>query len=162
MLNLHQPEGTKSGGFTLMEVMVAITVITLVLGGGITALIQGNRMISDARDSTRISQIIQSEIETLRTMTFSDLSDLTNPSDPQFINFTLLQLQGQFAVAYADRYTLWRGVLQEDNNNDGTLDQIGVFIYVGWWPSHSDYWTYERYYTRFTEDGLNDYYYRAF
>lgn len=145
-----------------MEIMVAISVITLVMGGGIAALIQGNRMISDARDSTRISQIIQSEIESLRTLNFSDLTAMTDPTYPGYIQFTKLPLQGRFATAYADRYTLWRGVMQEDNNNDGVSDQIGVYVYVGWTPSNSRYSTWERYYTRFTEDGLNDYYYRAF
>jgi hypothetical protein len=142
--------------------MVALTVTVMVLGGAIAAMIQGNRMISDARDTTRVSQIIQSEVESMRTLTWADLSAMTNPSYPTYPNYRQVSLQGQFAAAYSNRYTLWRGVFFEDKNGDGVYEQIGAYVYVGWRPAKGTSYRFERYYTRFTENGLNDYYYRAF
>ena len=140
-----------------------MTLITLVLAGGFTALIQGSKMIEDARDVTRVSQVIQSEVESLRTMTWDDLVAMMNPNtgSRSYPYYRQLPLQGKFAEKYGDKYNLWRGVYFEDWNNDGVGDQIGVYVWVGWTPQNGN-WKWQRYYTRFTKDGLNDYYYRAF
>lgn len=169
-MQLRKANARASEGFTLMEVLVAMTLITLVIGGGITALIQGNRMVEDARDVTRVSQVIQSEIEDLRTKNWDDLAGLVwtaqvDGADPNLRFYPYYQripLQGQFAEKYGDKYTLWRGVFFQDMDSDGTEDQIGVYVWVGWQPQRGRYYKWQRYYTRFTQDGLNDYYYRAF
>ena len=159
---------TNASGFTLMEVMVAMTLITLVLAGGIAALIQGDRIVEDARDVTRVSQVIQSEIEALRTKTWEDLDALTYPSDSTrkfYPYYKVIPLTGAFAAKYGDRYTLWRGVYYLDTNGDGSPgedDQIAVLVWVGWKPQKGAFYKWQRYYARFTRDGLNDYYYRAF
>jgi len=57
---------------------------------------------------------------------------------------------------------LWRGAFYQDMDNDGQEDQIGVYVWVGWQPQRGDVYKWQRFYTRFTEDGLNDYFYRAF
>jgi len=44
-VNIHRKQQTTAEGFTLMEVLVAMTLIAMVLAGGFAALIQGNRMI---------------------------------------------------------------------------------------------------------------------
>ena len=138
---------------------MSMTLIALVLAGATAALIQGNRMIEDARDQTRVSQVIQSEVEALRTMNWEDLQAKTYSDDAlsHHIRYELLPLQGQFAEKYSDRYRLWRGMRVEPDNDE----QIGVFIWVGWNPPRGHF-KWQRFYTRFTKEGLNDYYYRAF
>lgn len=138
----------RTNGFTLIEVMVATMVLTLALSGGLAALMQGNRMIEEARDLTRVSQIVQSEIESLRTLNWADLEALPN-------NFQKLALQGNFADRFADKYTLYRLVLPHGSN------QKAVYIYV-YWNSPRGALRREWHYARFTKGGLNDYFYRAF
>lgn len=137
-----------STGMTLVEVMVATVLLTLVLGGGIAALIQGNRMIADARDMTRVSQIVQSEIEALRTMTWTDLEAMPN-------RVVELPLRGSFADRFSDKYQLYRYV------TDHNSAQKGVHVFVIW-QSLGGEERRQGLYTRFTKGGLNDYYYRAF
>lgn len=136
-------------GFTLVEVIVAMTLLTMVVGGGVAALIQGNRMIEDARDMTRITQILQSEIEELRTMNWSDLNDIKG--------YTPLPLQGKFAAAFKDRYTVYRLVYDDYYNTE----QKRVYVVANWKDSRGNS-QYDYIYTRFTKGGLNDYFYRSF
>jgi len=143
---MHRDE-KSGGGFTLVEVMVATLLISMAIAGGVASLIQGNRMIEDARHMTRVSQIIQSEVEALRTLTWSDFEDM--PS------FAKIPLQGNFAQRYANTYFVYRYVY---NYNSA---QKSVYLYVTWYDAKGNY-KWQWYYTRFTENGLNDYFYRAF
>ena len=132
-----------------------MTVLTLILGGAVASLIHGNRMIEEARDITRVSQVIQSEVEALRTLTWNDLQAFPKHQWKQ------LTLQGTFALAYADKYTLYRWVAPLDWDADGQTDQIAVYLWVVWLSPRGDF-RRQWHYARFTENGLNDYFYRAF
>ncbi len=48
--------------------MVAMVVILVIFAGGFGALSYGNKLIETARDETRASQVLQSEIEDLRAL----------------------------------------------------------------------------------------------
>lgn len=137
-----------------------MAVLTLIMGGAIAVLMQGNHIIESARDTTRVSQVIQSQIEELRTMTWEDLQDLiSTDTSLQFVpNYKTLALSGQFAEEFGDRYQLRRGVYFENRAGE---DQIAAIVEVTWTRANGGT-KKQSYYTRFTRNGLNDYYYRAF
>lgn len=138
----------STNGFTLTEVLIAMTVLCVAISGAVAALMQGNRMVEEARNLTRVSQIVQSEIETMRTMNWVDLEAM-----PRY--FVKLPLQGSFASKFKDRYTVYRLV------TDYGSTQKGVYLYV-YWRSPEGILHRQWHYARFTQGGLNDYFYRAF
>lgn len=66
----------SKAGFTLVEVMVSTLLMMIIFGGGFGALVHGNRLIEASRDETRASQILQSEVEDLRTYDWTALTAL--------------------------------------------------------------------------------------
>lgn len=137
----------SKGGFTLIEVMVGATLILVIFAGGFGALIQGNRLIESSRDETRASQILQSEIEDLRTHDWATLTALDAEAK--------YNPQSSFTDAYATRYTVKRLIATR------SATQKRVTLQVAWVDSRSTTHTRE-YITLITKDGLYDYYYRSF
>ena len=62
---------SDSRAFTILEVMIATFVMSLVIGTSLIALQTGFKYIDVARGDTLASQIMQSEIERLRLMAWS-------------------------------------------------------------------------------------------
>jgi type II secretory pathway pseudopilin PulG len=63
----------KARGFTLIEVMLAGTVMVLAISSCLLVLQQGMRAIDTARFSTLAGQILQSQMEKLRLLTWTQL-----------------------------------------------------------------------------------------
>jgi prepilin-type N-terminal cleavage/methylation domain-containing protein len=135
----------RQAGFTLVEVMIAMVVFSMVIAGGFVGISRGFELIETSRNYTRSSQVLQSELELLRTLpweTFSELSDseLTDKFQQQIIS--------QFGQ---DTYTgtvttkLWGG------------DLMQVIVTVEWSGSKGRVHLLN-YMTCFTEGGVNDYY----
>ncbi|HSH10050.1 MAG TPA: type II secretion system protein, partial [Oceanipulchritudo sp.] len=61
----HSPPNTA--GFTLVEVIISMTLMAIVFTAAFGSYFLGMRIIEDAREEVRASQIIQSELERLRT-----------------------------------------------------------------------------------------------
>ncbi len=139
---------TPSKGFTLIEVMIGTVLLSLILAGGLAALIHGYRTIESARDVTRVSQIIQSEIEAIRTHNWEQLSNMPEQK-------TQVPLHGSFAARFAERYTVYREVVP----NSDTQKSIIVTVE---WTAPNGVQRQQRNYTRVTKGGLNDYFYRTF
>jgi prepilin-type N-terminal cleavage/methylation domain-containing protein len=132
--------------FTLVEIMVALTLISMIFAGVFGILRQSLFLTESARDYTRVAQILQSEIELMRSMNWTDLSAV-----PYWSKF---EPQGTFVAAYKDRYTCYKWVL---NRN---ADQKEILL-VCLWTDGRNKTLYKTYRTLFTRRGLNDYYYRA-
>jgi len=126
--------------------MVAAGLLALVIAGTLGLLRQGLYYVELARDHTRIAQILQSEIEDLRTLNWSDLTSFN--VDEEFTP------EGTFVAMYGDRYTCNRLITTTD------ADQRQVEVSATWTDSHNREHSVS-YFTRFTKEGLNDYYYRA-
>ena len=106
----------------------------------------GLDMINDSREEIRASQIIQSEMERLRTKNWIQLNDRSSGST--------FEPSGEFAQTYATKYNAYRYLIKL-----GTGDQLLVAIRVEWKNSKGQ--TSIRWFnTVFTQNGLNDYYYR--
>jgi type II secretory pathway pseudopilin PulG len=68
----------RNGGFTIVEVMVAASVMVLALSSSIIVLQQGLRALDTARYSTLAGQILQSQMEKLRLLTWTQLTNTTS------------------------------------------------------------------------------------
>ncbi len=63
-------------GFTLVEVIVSMFLMAIVFTAAFGTYFLGMRMVEDAREEIRASQIIQSELEAMRTLTWDDLENI--------------------------------------------------------------------------------------
>ena len=139
---------TKSGtGFTLVEVMVGMALLAMIFTSAFGAYFMGLKMIESARDELRASQIIQSELEAMRTLNWEDLEEMSN-------SFALIEPQGEFVQQFADRYRAYRQVL------DINPLQKRVILLVYWRTDPGKPWQSRLFNTIFTKGGLNDYFYR--
>jgi uncharacterized protein (TIGR02598 family) len=66
----------RGGGFTLVEVLVAVVIMATVISGSILVIEQGFKSLDMARNTTIAAQIIQSEMENLRLQNWSAISTL--------------------------------------------------------------------------------------
>jgi hypothetical protein len=137
----------KQGGFTAVEVVIGAVLMTMLITSMLHLIKQGTYLVELARDHTRVTQILQSEIEDMRTYRWTDLSDEGQ--------LEIFQPEGNFANSFAKDYYcyIWNWDLVAGEKKE-------VYVYVSWKDSMNR-WHYTYYVTRFTKDGLNDYYYRA-
>lgn len=137
----------SKAGLTLVEVMVAATVFAMVSAGAFAGLIQGLNFVEGSLHYTRASQIIQSEVEYLRSLSFTELSALPDTST--------LTPTAQFSADFYDAYTIQR----LKTSPSSTVRQVVIEVsFVGTGKS-GDTVTLSCV-TFFTEGGANDYYYR--
>lgn len=150
--------GTQSPkrGFSLVEIMIAMTVLAIIFTGAFGALQMGYGMTREARDRTRASQILQTELEAMRTYNWTQLTTLKTESDSAsgtqgYVDF---DPRGEFIAAYKDNFFCKRKVTLRSNG-----EQMDIILKVNWdaYPNQKE----EIFTTTFTKDGLNDYYYRA-
>lgn len=134
-------------GVSLVEVLIAIMVIGIVVGSTVVAMRSGFNMIQLARDNTMAAQIMQSEMENLRLMNWDQLGQL--PEEEEFEVDT--QLDANIAARY-DR--IRRVALVRDGMREVEL--------VVEWNTVSGSRHTRTYRTLFSQEGLNDYYYRSF
>ena len=64
--------------FTLVEVMVAATVMVLTLTSSLIVVQHGMRALDTARYTTLAGQILQSQMEKLRLLTWTQLTNATS------------------------------------------------------------------------------------
>lgn len=138
---------SQSTGFTLIEVIISVALIGVVLAGLFSLHAQSLRLIEDSRYLTRAGQILQSEMESMRTLNWNDISDL-----PYYSTF---QPSGQFADDYINQFRCYRYLLHKND------EQRHVLLITQWTNSRGQDET-RVFHTIFTKDGINDYYYRAF
>ncbi len=124
-----------------------MVVMLVIFAGGFGALHQGNKLVEIARDETRASQVLQSEIEDLRTLDWASLNALN--ADATY------SPQSSFTDAYANRYSIRRKI----TNRSST--ERKVVLEVSWTDNRGTDHMRE-YITLVAKDGLYDYYYRSF
>ncbi len=142
----HQRFPANDRGLSLIEVMMAVLVLGTVVASTLMALRMGFNSIQLARDNTMAAQILQSEMENLRMMSWGELEAL--PVEDQF------QIGADFDPAIANRYRATRQVTP-DPNRPGMK---AVVLEIEWTTIGGA--EHRRVYrTLFSQEGLNDYYY---
>lgn len=135
----------RQGAFTLIEVMVAMIVFSMVIAGGLVGISRGFELIDTTRNYTRSSQVLQSELELLRTLAWSTFSQL---SDSELTEKFQEQIVAQFG---ADSYV---GAVATELTGG---DLMQVVVTVDWSARKGRVHTLN-YVTFFTDGGVNDYY----
>ncbi|GEM_PF-830067 len=133
-------------GFTLVEIMIAITLLAVVSASGYSAIITGINTVEHSRNITRATQIAQTQIEALRTYSWSSLEELPESEE--------IALTGKYADIYGEHFTTTR----EITDLSSTLKEFRIIVS---WESKAGPRSLE-YDTIFAHNGLNDYYYRSF
>mgnify|MGYP001591617813 CR=1 FL=1 len=135
----------RKEAFTLIEVIVAMAIFALVIAGGIVGVRRGFELVDTSRHYTRSSQVLQSELELLRTLPWATLSSLTNDELTSKFN---QQIRDQFGSG-----TYTGSVATEVFGGDKMKVAVNVE-----WSGRSARVHAVSYITYFTEGGVNDYY----
>lgn len=130
-------------GITLVELMVAVFILGIVFTSAFGVLGQGFNMIETSRDYTRVAQILQSEMESVRTMNWAAITALPTSS-----NFTP---DPEFIATFGDRYTFTRDIATPKVNQR-------TVVLTGSWQSRKGPVITRFYKTTYTMGGLNDFY----
>ncbi len=127
-------------GYSLLELMVGMMILGIILASTYTAMKQGFYLLESTRNNTRVSQVLQDEMESLRTMNWPAIE--------------ALESSGGFFEENSG-YTCVRVISAPKAN------QLEVVLTVSWTNSRAmDFTT--NFVTYFTKEGLNDFYSRSY
>lgn len=146
MKTMKKATSGLQNAFTLVELMVGMALAGIIFTGAFSGMKTGFDIVEESRDQARVTQLLQSEIERMRTLNWTDLKSL--PAN------ATITLDGALAQAYAERYTFTRNITQT------SADQIEVEVVASWKNGNRN--RSLSMFTGFTQNGLYDYYYRAF
>ncbi len=138
--------GSSRAGFTLVEVIVAMGIFSMVIAGGLIGVRRGFELVGNSRHYTRVSQILQSEVEALRTLTWDDLIELEDNE--------LITVDTQFDISAYDAYTVRRRIYTEA----ASLRRVEITVS---YKNERGRLITLKYLTFFTDGGVNDYFYRT-
>lgn len=136
-------------GFTIMEVTMSTFIMAMALSTSILTMMGGFRSIDVARNITLASQVLQSEMERLRLMSWSDIAAL---STSETVDLSTVFTSD---AALAARYQLVRQVT-DVSGKVGEMKQITLAVT---WTNSSGLPLSRQFTTYYTKDGLYDYYY---
>lgn len=134
-------------GFSLIEVMAAAIVLVLAIVTSITTLQHGLRAVDTARGLTYASQVMQSELESLRLKSWTQIQALQDSGDT---DVQIAAVNGTPAASLSCQRTI----------RDLKTDMKEITLEATW--RGSDGRTHSaRFITRYGKSGLYDYFYTA-
>ena len=142
----------KTAGFTIFEVGLSGTVLVFGLCSAILTLQRGFQALDTARNNSVASQIMQNEIERLRLLSWSELT-----------NTALVPVSGTVDLVHAfpdsplvaSRFSATRTVTPCVGREDSMVD---ILVQVSW--TSQDGVNHSRQFkTRYSKNGLYDFYY---
>lgn len=143
------PHRRRQRGFTIIEVTLAAFVMALGLATSIVAMQSGFKFLDVARDTTLASQILQSEIERIRMMSWATVSAL--PAEEAVDLATMFSSD----VNLASRFTVKRLV---SSDPDRPAD-VRLIVMIVSWRSFDGRSHTRRFEAKYVKNGLYDYYY---
>ena len=75
----------RAGGFSLLEVMIAVALFSLASVGSLTTLAASSRVLGKTRERLYVGRVLESRLEEIRDLTFDEVDAL-----PSTILFTVL------------------------------------------------------------------------
>jgi Tfp pilus assembly protein PilV len=146
--SLRTRRGARAG-FTIVEVGVAALILVLCISGSLITLQRGFVAIDNARYTTLAGQILQSQMEKLRLLTWTQISatpsstfstDLDTSVSGQLANFT----------------SLTQTITDAPSPFSGTAKDITL---TATWTGTDGRTRSLKYYTRYARFGLSDFFY---
>lgn len=139
-------------GFTLVEVAIAAAVMALAISGSIIVLQRGFKSIDNARNTTLAAQIMQSEMERIRLLNWSNVAAL---GASEAINLSTIFPSGTTTTAMQSRFTATR-TCADISGKVGEMKSITITVTWKGLDSLTHTRTTTTYYCK---NGLYDYYY---
>ncbi|MCH8475796.1 MAG: prepilin-type N-terminal cleavage/methylation domain-containing protein [Opitutales bacterium] len=136
-------------GFTLIEVIIGVMVIMTVVAMAMAALNRGFAMAQFSRDSTQVSQILQSEMEIMRLKNWPQMENLVRYPDWEERDATQ-HIPSDTSERFQTKRTL-------EEIEDGLLL---ARVVVEWKPARGPI-SQREYFSYITRNGINDFYYGA-
>jgi len=109
----------SKNGFTLIESLVTILLLSIVLVGGMQLYINANRILALSKHKNMAMEIANSKLEFLKTENFLDIKgDNLNAENPKVVG----------GMTFQKNYT----VVNQDNTGDTIVDFKSVNMSVSW------------------------------
>lgn len=151
--------------FTIVEVMLAASVLVLAISSSLTVLMAGMRAIDTARYTTLAGQVLQSQMEKLRLLTWTQLThptfgpvafptfapDLSPTSTPQIARFNAAGTSGRCAQSIVSPTT---GLATYDNN-------VRIITLTAAWKGMDGRVHTLSYITHYGKNGISDFFYTS-
>lgn len=155
---------TGARAFTILETMMATFVMALGISTSILAMQQGYKFLDVARGTTLASQILQSEIERIRMMSWGTVSAMATATDtvapipagsPAGVEVFDGATYFSSSATLTGDYTITRTVtLDSTRSTDVALITISVE-----WNTYDGRTQTRRFQCKYMKNGLYDYYY---
>lgn len=144
-------------GFTIIEVALASFVMAFGIATSILAMQTGFRALDVARDLTLASQIMQSEIERLRLMAWSNTGTVAIDSIVELPASEAVSLASMFSTsaALAAKFTVTR-LVTPDSTRSADIRYITINVT---WISYDGRSHNRTFTTMYSKNGLYDFYY---
>ncbi len=146
----------RTHGFTLVEVAIAAFVMALAIATSLTALQYSYKLIDNARYTTLAGQILQSQMEKLRLLTWAQLTDPVNGpvAYPTFTPDVSLATSAQLSHFTSCTQT----IVDAPSPFNATMKDITLS--ATWVGTDGRKHTLS-YFTRYGENGISDFFYTA-
>ncbi|MEO7597796.1 MAG: hypothetical protein ABIV50_02605 [Opitutus sp.] len=160
---LHKLARSKAG-FTIIEVVIAATVMVLAISGSLIVVQQGIRAIDTARYTTLAGQILQSQVEKIRMLTWTQLTSTTYGPGAT-ANATFTPDVASAATAQINRFTAG-GVAgrfsQSITSAPSPFDtQMKIITLTANWTGSDGRAHTLSYTTRYLQNGISDFFYTS-
>lgn len=136
----------QAGGFSLIEVAIASLVIGILVASILSTVTHGFSILSRFRQTLRANQILQQELETIRTYSWSQMTNASNFGSSNYYDGSLLYVSTRSITNYSNSTTY------------GTNYMKKVTVSITWTNAPGKV-ANKTMTTLFTQGGLNDYLY---
>jgi Tfp pilus assembly protein PilV len=143
---------SHEAGLTIVEVIMASFVMAFAITTSITVMQAGFTSLDTARGNTLASQILQSEIERIRLMSWSKVTDATDMMGEHKVDLKTVFTSN---AELAEKFTLVRTV-KDDSTRPG--EAVDIYLQVLWSSFDGRFHT-RSFQTKYVKNGLYDYYY---
>lgn len=150
----HRPRDPRAG-FTIVEVGIAALILALVLSTSLITLERGFVAIDNARYTTLAGQILQSQMEKLRLLTWTQLTTATgHPTTGSFTPDLSSSVSGQLA-----NFTCTQTITDSPGSYATSTYKMKDIVLTATWKGSDGRTRSLTYFTRYAQDGISDFFY---
>ncbi|MFI5336873.1 MAG: prepilin-type N-terminal cleavage/methylation domain-containing protein [Opitutales bacterium] len=142
-------------GMTVVEVLIAATLLTFVVAGSIATLVSGMQYARHARMTTLAGQVTQSVMEQLRLNNYATINGYAARAQP--VSFNSVIGADNFTSGFTSGMSVSAQFTVQVASSTGTLGKTLVVV-TATWPEQGTTYT-RKTVSLFTEKGLTDYIY---